>query len=145
MQVLAFTFSLPFFSRFCLFALLPFSFACENQHMGSPINNDSAKKWHQYGRHVCQKEPAPSAEVRRTMPARFTGFVRAPHDTFPCVASVARASRGRVRVDAELQSKHRAAFGDDDRRGGSRGCWQGGVAKNKTYTSFKNLKVFRRN
>eukprot|EP00964_Phaeocystis_antarctica_P100364 scaffold66019_cov64-Phaeocystis_antarctica.AAC.4 len=60
--------------------------------MGSPMNNDSAKKWHQYGRHVRQKEPAPSAEVRRTTPARFTGFVRAPHDTFPCVASVARAS-----------------------------------------------------
>ena len=36
--------------------------------MGIPMNNDSAKKWHQCGRHVRQKEPAPSAEVRRTTP-----------------------------------------------------------------------------
>ena len=42
--------------------------------MGRPMNNDSAKKWWECGRHVRQKEPAPSAEVRFTTPE----VVRAP-------------------------------------------------------------------
>ena len=44
--------------------------------MGILMNDDSAKKWHQLGVHVRQKEPAPSAEVRRTTPE----VVRAPSD-----------------------------------------------------------------
>ena len=76
-----------------LFAeLLAFCFACENQHMGRPMNNDSAKKWWECGRHVRQKEPAPSAEVRFTTPE----VVRAPPDASSYVAGVARA-RGRAK------------------------------------------------
>ena len=67
-----------------LVVLLPFWFACENQHMGSPMNGDSAKKWHQCGYHVRQKEPTPSAEVRHTT----LEVVRAPPDTSSYVAGV---------------------------------------------------------
>ena len=48
---------------------------------------------HQRGLHVRQKEPAPSAEVRRTTPE----VVRAPPSTSSYVADVARA-RGRARL-----------------------------------------------
>eukprot|EP00964_Phaeocystis_antarctica_P060533 scaffold36101_cov69-Phaeocystis_antarctica.AAC.1 len=61
--------------------------------MGIPMNNDSAKKWHQLGLHVRQKQPAPSAEVRRTTP----DVVCAPPDTSSYAAGVARA-RGRARL-----------------------------------------------
>ena len=71
---------------------------------GSPMNkNDStANKWHQRGLHVRQKEPAPSAEVRRTTPQRLC--VRRP--TCPRTCQVLRAQED-VRVYAELQSKQR--------------------------------------
>ena len=41
--------------------------ASEKSAMGSPMNNDSAKKWHHLGLHVRQKEPAPrkNRDVRR--------------------------------------------------------------------------------
>jgi len=42
--------------------------------MGKPWNNESAQKWWACGRHVRQKELAPSAKVRRTTPE----VVRAP-------------------------------------------------------------------
>ena len=42
--------------------------------MGKPWNNESAEKWWACGRHVRQKELAPSAKVRRTTPE----VVRAP-------------------------------------------------------------------
>jgi hypothetical protein len=42
--------------------------------MGKPWNNKSAEKWWTCGRHVRQKELAPSAKVRRTTPE----VVRAP-------------------------------------------------------------------
>ena len=93
--------------------LLPFWFACENQHMGSPMNGDSAKKWHQCGYHVRQKEPTPSAEVRHTT----LEVVRAPPDTSSYVAGVdARKWQDQevVRAYTELQSKQRAAYGDDE-------------------------------
>jgi hypothetical protein len=38
--------------------------------MGKPWNNESAEKWWTCGRHVRQKELAPSAKVRRTTPER---------------------------------------------------------------------------
>ena len=60
---------------------------------GRPMNNDSAKKSWECGRHVRQKEPAPSAEVRRTTPE----VVRVPPDTSSYVAGVARG-RGRARL-----------------------------------------------
>ena len=37
----------------------------KTEHMGKPWNNESAEKWWAYGRHVRQKELAPSAKVRR--------------------------------------------------------------------------------
>jgi hypothetical protein len=39
--------------------------------MGKPWNNESAEKWWACGRHVRQKELAPSAKVRRTTPKKF--------------------------------------------------------------------------
>jgi hypothetical protein len=49
-----------------------FWFASENaEHMGKPWNNESAEKWWACGRHVRQKELAPSAKVRRTTPKKF--------------------------------------------------------------------------
>ena len=67
--------------------------------MGRPMNNDSAKKRWECRRHVRQKEPAPSAEVRRTTRPRMWQALRAKED---------------ARVYAELQSKQRAAYGDDE-------------------------------
>ena len=46
----------------------------KTEHMGKPWNNESAEKWWACGRHVRQKELAPSAKVRRTTPE----VVRAP-------------------------------------------------------------------
>ena len=46
----------------------------KTEHMGKPWNNESAEKWWACGRHVRQKELAPSAKVRRTAPE----VVRAP-------------------------------------------------------------------
>ena len=80
--------------------------------MGRPMNNDSAKKWWECGRHVRQKEPAPSAEVRRTRPE----VVRAPPDASSYVAGVARA-RGRARL---LRAAEQASCRIRRRRGGSR-------------------------
>ena len=40
----------------------------KTEHMGKPWNNESAEKWWACGRHVRQKELAPSAKVRRTTP-----------------------------------------------------------------------------
>ena len=74
-----------------LVALLASGNASEKSAMGIAMNNDSAKKWHQCGRDVRQKEPAPSAEVRRTTPE----VVCAPPDMSSYVAGVARA-RGRA-------------------------------------------------
>eukprot|EP00964_Phaeocystis_antarctica_P001445 scaffold763_cov66-Phaeocystis_antarctica.AAC.3 len=66
--------------------------------MGIPMNNDSAKKWHQLGLHVRQKQPAPSTEVRRTTPE----VACAPPDTSSYVAGVARErERARLRRAAE--------------------------------------------
>jgi hypothetical protein len=42
----------------------------KTEHMGKPWNNESAEKWWACGRHVRQKELAPSAKVRRTTPVR---------------------------------------------------------------------------
>eukprot|EP00964_Phaeocystis_antarctica_P078687 scaffold48954_cov82-Phaeocystis_antarctica.AAC.3 len=80
--------------------------------MGIPMNNDSAKRWHQLGLHVRQqKQPAPSAEVRRTTPE----VVCAPPDMHPRTRQVLRArKRTRASTYAELQSKQRAAYGDDE-------------------------------
>ena len=69
---------------------------------GRPMNNDSAKKSWECGRHVRQKEPAPSAEVRRTRPE----VVRAPPDASSYVAGVARA-RGRARLLRALKMRIR--------------------------------------
>ena len=71
--------------------------------MSRPMNNESAKKWWECGRHVRQKEPAPSAEVRRKSPE----VVRAPPDASSYTAGVARA-RGRARLlrAAEQASCH---------------------------------------
>ena len=77
--------------------------------MGIPMNNDSAKKWHQCGRHVRQKEPAPSAEVRRTTPE----VACAPPDTSSYVAGVAR-ERGRARLRRAAEQAACAAYGDDE-------------------------------
>ena len=66
--------------------------------MGIPMNNDSAKKWHQCGRHVRQKEPAPSAEVRRTTPE----VACAPPDTSSYVAGVEIQSSLRLHTRLKL-------------------------------------------
>ena len=73
------------------------------------MNNDSAKKWHQLGRHVRQKEPAPSAEVRRTTPE----VVRALPDMSSYVAGVARKKvmGSRLSLMSEKVSKKRVSFG----------------------------------
>ena len=101
-----------------LVVLLPFWFACENQHMGSPMNGDSAKKWHQCGYHVRQKEPTPSAEVRHTT----LEVVRAPPDTSSYVAGVERARGRAVRAYADRRAARaeQAACRVQRRRGGSR-------------------------
>ena len=52
-----------FLSCLWLFGLL-----LKTEHMGKPWNNESAEKWWACGRHVRQKELAPSAKVRRTTP-----------------------------------------------------------------------------
>ena len=56
-----------------------------------------------------QKEPAPSAEVRRTTPE----VACAPPDTSSYVAGVAR-ERGRARLRRAAEQKQRAAYGDDE-------------------------------
>ena len=40
------------------FSLLETLLKCEKSAMGIPMNNDSAKKWHQLGLHVRQKQPS---------------------------------------------------------------------------------------
>ena len=57
---------------FCV--LVAFWLLLKTEHMGKPWNNESAEKWWACGRHVRQKELAPSAKVRRTTPE----VVRAP-------------------------------------------------------------------
>ena len=54
--------------------LVAFWLLLKTEHMGKPWNNESAEKWWACGRHVRQKELAPSAKVRRTTPE----VVRAP-------------------------------------------------------------------
>ena len=74
--------------------------------MGRPWNNVLAKKWWARGCHVRQKEPAASAEVRRATQQA----VHAP----PTVRrQVSREQEG-LRAYAELQRKHRAAYGDNE-------------------------------
>jgi hypothetical protein len=56
--------------------LVAFWLLLKTEHMGKPWNNESAEKWWACGRHVRQKELAPSAKVRRTTqkkhpPARY--------------------------------------------------------------------------
>jgi hypothetical protein len=46
--------------------LVAFGLLLKTEHMGKPWNNESAEKWWACGRHVRQKELAPSAKVRRT-------------------------------------------------------------------------------
>ena len=48
--------------------LVLFGLLLKTEHMGKPWNNESAEKWWACGRHVRQKELAPSAKVRRTTP-----------------------------------------------------------------------------
>jgi hypothetical protein len=59
--------------------LVAFWLLLKTEHMGRPWNNESAEKWWACGRHVRQKELAPSAKVRRTTPE----VVRAPQPTPP--------------------------------------------------------------
>jgi hypothetical protein len=91
--------------------------------MGKPWNNESAEKWWACGRHVLQKELAPSAKVRRTTPE----VVRAPPRHLlrsSSVAGVARA-RGRARL---RRAAEQASCGVRRRGGGPRGRLEGGVA-----------------
>jgi hypothetical protein len=44
--------------------LVAFWLLLKTEHMGRPWNNESAEKWWACGRHVRQKELAPSAKVR---------------------------------------------------------------------------------
>eukprot|EP00964_Phaeocystis_antarctica_P162726 scaffold137576_cov72-Phaeocystis_antarctica.AAC.3 len=46
------------------FRLLPSRNASEKSARGSPMNNDSAKQWHQRGVHVRQKEPGGGTSPR---------------------------------------------------------------------------------
>ena len=90
------------------FSLLETLLKCEKSAMGIPMNNDSAKKWHQLGLHVRQKQPAPSAEVRRTTPE----VVCAPPDMSSYAAGVARA-RGRARLRRAAEQAA-CRVGDDE-------------------------------
>ena len=46
--------------------LVAFWLLLKTEHMGKPWNNESAEKWWACGRHVRQKELAPSAKVQKT-------------------------------------------------------------------------------
>ena len=74
--------------------------------MGRPWDNGRAKRWWALGRQVRQKEPAPSAEVRRATQQA----VHAPPTRLRAPAT--SESEG-LRAYAELQRKHRAAYGDN--------------------------------
>ena len=75
--------------------------------MGSPINNDSAKKWHQRGIHVRQKVPAKNVIERDVNQGRSapTQLLRAEQ--------VSREQECERECEA-LQRNHRSKFGDDD-------------------------------
>jgi hypothetical protein len=80
--------------------------------MGKPWNNESAEKWGM--RPPCAPEGARSERegVRRTTPEVVRASVRRP-DTSSSAAQVLREQEV-VRGYAELQSKHRATYGDDE-------------------------------
>ena len=77
--------------------------------MGRPWDNGLAKRWWALGRHVHQKEPAPSAEVRRATQRA----VHAPPTRLRALGQVSREQEG-LRAYAELQRKHRDAYGDNE-------------------------------
>ena len=71
--------------------------------MSRPMNKESAKKWWECGRHVRQKEPAPSAEVRRTTPEVDGCACAARHASY--VAEVLREQERRGRARFYTQKK----------------------------------------
>ena len=79
--------------------------------MGRPWDNVLAKRWWALGRHVRhrQKEPAPSAE--RCAARRNKLCMRLRH---ACVRRQVTSELEGLRAYAELQRKHRAAYGDNE-------------------------------